>query len=127
MSIVVQNITKTFGSSTVLWDVSLTVPTGALMVLLGPSGSGKTTLLRIIAGLEQPDAGSGAMRFHNEDVGARDVEMDDAPAFMSQQDEHEEHAALDGRHGKKVARHGVFHMVAQERFPRLFVDRDLVA
>jgi sulfate transport system ATP-binding protein len=73
MSIIVQNMSKSFGSSTVLWDISLTVPTGALVVLLGPSGSGKTTLLRIIAGLEQPDAGSGAIHFYDEDVGAQHV------------------------------------------------------
>jgi sulfate transport system ATP-binding protein len=73
MSIVVQHITKTFGISTVLWDVSLAVPTGALAVLLGPSGSGKTTLLRIIAGLEQLDARNGVIRFNDEDVGARHV------------------------------------------------------
>ncbi len=47
--------------------------TGELVALLGPSGSGKTTLLRIIAGLEQPDPGSGAILFHDEDVASRNV------------------------------------------------------
>jgi sulfate transport system ATP-binding protein len=46
------------------------VPRGKLVALLGPSGSGKTTLLRIIAGLEFPDAGSGRILFHGEDVTA---------------------------------------------------------
>lgn len=57
MSIEVQNITKTFGNYTAVNKVSLLFPSGELVALLGPSGSGKTTLLRIIAGLEQPDAG----------------------------------------------------------------------
>ncbi len=68
MGIEVRNITKTFGTFTALTDVSLSVATGELVALLGPSGSGKTTLLRIIAGLEEPDAGSGAILFHDEDV-----------------------------------------------------------
>jgi sulfate transport system ATP-binding protein len=38
--------------------VSIEVEGGSLTALLGPSGSGKSTLLRVIAGLEQPDAGS---------------------------------------------------------------------
>ena len=68
MGIEVRNITKTFGTFTALDDVSLSVATGELVALLGPSGSGKTTLLRIIAGLEEPNAGSGAILFHDEDV-----------------------------------------------------------
>ena len=73
MGIDVRNITKTFGAFTALRDVTLSVATGELVALLGPSGSGKTTLLRIIAGLEEPDAGSGAILFHEEDVARRNV------------------------------------------------------
>ena len=50
-------VTKRFGAFRALDDVSLEVPQGSLTALLGPSGSGKSTLLRVIAGLEQPDAG----------------------------------------------------------------------
>jgi sulfate/thiosulfate transport system ATP-binding protein len=57
MGIEVKNINKRFGNFVALNDVSLNFPAGELTALLGPSGCGKTTLLRIIAGLEQPDAG----------------------------------------------------------------------
>jgi sulfate transport system ATP-binding protein len=73
MSIELRDITKTFGRYVALQNVTLTVPDGELVALLGPSGSGKTTLLRIIAGLEQPDPGSGTVRIHDEDLAGQHV------------------------------------------------------
>ncbi len=55
--IVLRNVTKRFGDTTALADLSMTVPDGAFVVLLGPTGAGKTTLLRLVSGLETPDAG----------------------------------------------------------------------
>ncbi len=46
------------GRTTVLRDLELTVPNGALACVLGPSGCGKSTLLRIIAGFHQPASGT---------------------------------------------------------------------
>ena len=50
-------VSKSFGSTPVLDDVSLTAESREFIAFLGPSGSGKSTLLRIIAGLETADAG----------------------------------------------------------------------
>ncbi|HTW19671.1 MAG TPA: sulfate ABC transporter ATP-binding protein [Mycobacteriales bacterium] len=58
MSIEVRNVSKSFGDFHALDDVSVDIETGQLTAVLGPSGGGKSTLLRIIAGLEQPDAGT---------------------------------------------------------------------
>lgn len=58
MSIEVDGIHKQFSKHAALDGVSLTFPPGQLTALLGPSGCGKTTLLRIIAGLENADAGT---------------------------------------------------------------------
>jgi sulfate transport system ATP-binding protein len=71
MSIEVRNINKRFGDFVALDNVSLNFPTGELTALLGPSGCGKTTLLRIIAGLEQLDAGQ--VLLDGEDASARHV------------------------------------------------------
>lgn len=54
-------ITKSFGATTVLQNISMDIVDGEFLTVLGESGSGKTTLLRIIAGFEQADAGTLAM------------------------------------------------------------------
>ena len=56
-AVVLENVSKSFGSHRVLDGVSLTVKKGSITVLLGPSGTGKSVLLRILVGLMQPDAG----------------------------------------------------------------------
>ncbi|MBV9202815.1 MAG: ABC transporter ATP-binding protein [Alphaproteobacteria bacterium] len=50
-------ISKRFGATAAVDDVSLSIERGAFYALLGPSGCGKTTLLRMIAGLDAPDGG----------------------------------------------------------------------
>lgn len=55
----VRGLTKTFGSKTVVDQVALSVPRGAIYGFLGPNGSGKTTTIRMVCGLLRPDAGSG--------------------------------------------------------------------
>lgn len=57
MMIRMAGITKGFGPTRVLDGISLDVAAGSFVALLGPSGSGKTTLLRLVAGLEQAEAG----------------------------------------------------------------------
>lgn len=52
-----RGLSKRFGSTTVLSNVSLSIQRGEFLSLLGPSGCGKTTLLRIIAGFEHPSEG----------------------------------------------------------------------
>lgn len=59
-------ISKSFGATAAVADVSIAVEQGEFFGLLGPSGCGKTTTLRIIAGLESPDAGS--VEFEGRDI-----------------------------------------------------------
>ena len=74
VEIQLENCAKTYDKGVrVLEPLDLTIAAGETLVLLGPSGCGKTTTLRLIAGLEQPDAG-GRVRFGGQDVTAQPIE-----------------------------------------------------
>lgn len=62
----IEGVTKAFGAFVAVDDLTLTIPSGSFFALLGPSGCGKTTTLRMVAGLEQPSAGTIS-------IGGRDV------------------------------------------------------
>ena len=66
--IVLDNVVKSFGETTVIPSLNLTIEDGEFAVFVGPSGCGKSTLLRLIAGLE--DATSGAIQIDGEDMTA---------------------------------------------------------
>ena len=52
-----ENVSKSYGATPALENVSLDIPAGKIVGLLGPNGSGKTTLIKLINGLLQPDQG----------------------------------------------------------------------
>jgi phosphonate transport system ATP-binding protein len=58
MGLRVQDLTKKYGDTTALSDVSFEIPDGSFAVVLGESGAGKSTLLRILNGLTEPTSGS---------------------------------------------------------------------
>ena len=53
----VRDLRVRYGAAPALWNVSLTIPDGALACVVGPNGAGKTTLVNAIAGLHRPAAG----------------------------------------------------------------------
>ena len=53
----ISNVSKSYGSQSVLKDFSLDIPDGSRVAIMGRSGSGKTTILRLITGLIKPDSG----------------------------------------------------------------------
>ncbi len=66
-----ENITKSFGDFVALNNIDMSVKKGEFVSILGPSGCGKTTLLRVIAGLEEQNAGT--VRLDGRDVSREPV------------------------------------------------------
>lgn len=59
-----ENVSKSYGKTLALKNLSLEIPAGRIVGLLGPNGSGKTTLIKLINGLLQPDAGTISINGH---------------------------------------------------------------
>jgi ABC-2 type transport system ATP-binding protein len=57
MSIVVQGVTKLYGSQKALDNVSFEIKTGEIVGFLGPNGAGKSTMMKIITGFMPPTTG----------------------------------------------------------------------
>ena len=70
--LILNNLSKTYGSNRVLDNFDLTIFDGEFFTLLGPSGCGKTTVLRMIAGLEDTD--TGVITLDGQDIGAMPAE-----------------------------------------------------
>jgi putative spermidine/putrescine transport system ATP-binding protein len=78
----IAGVTKRFGETVAVKELSLTIPHGSYCCLLGPSGCGKTTILRMIAGHENPTAGD--IRIGGRSVvGLPQVERGTAMMFQS--------------------------------------------
>jgi ABC-2 type transport system ATP-binding protein len=60
-AIEVEHVSKRFGTTLALDDVSLDVESGGVLALLGPNGAGKTTLVRMLTTLLQPDSGRASV------------------------------------------------------------------
>ena len=74
-------VSKSFGPTRAVDQLSLTIADGEFVALLGPTGAGKTTTLRLVAGLELPDQGS--IRIDGRDVtGVAPAERDTAFVFQ---------------------------------------------
>ncbi|MBI4871354.1 MAG: ABC-F family ATP-binding cassette domain-containing protein [Candidatus Riflebacteria bacterium] len=72
----VQNVAASYGSRTLFEGVSLSLSDGDRLGMIGPNGAGKSMLLRILAGLEEPDAGVRSLR-----AGTRLSIVPQVPAF----------------------------------------------
>ncbi len=86
MSVDVSNLTKRFGATKAVDDVSFSVAEGEFVALLGPSGSGKTTVLRMLAGLERPDEGRIAVHGRPVFGGRREIPAEERDIGMVFQD-----------------------------------------
>jgi NitT/TauT family transport system ATP-binding protein len=76
-----ESVTRRFGAITALAGIDLELRAGEVTAVVGPSGSGKSTLLELVAGLQEPDEGSIAVR-----GASAPAERREACAYMPQQD-----------------------------------------
>ncbi len=60
-----EHLTKTFGSTTAVNDLTLSCPPGEILAFLGPNGAGKTTTIKILAGLLRPTGGCASIFGHD--------------------------------------------------------------
>lgn len=72
LPLTIRGLRKSFGSNEVLRGIDLHIPAGQFVAIVGRSGCGKSTLLRLIAGLDQPTAGSISF---DEDKRAEDIRV----------------------------------------------------
>ncbi len=78
----VKGLTKKFGDKTVVDELDMEVPRGAIYGFLGPNGSGKTTTIRMMCGLLTPDAGEGQCL--GLDIGRQTQQIKEQVGYMTQ-------------------------------------------
>lgn len=111
--ITVENLTKKYGSTTAVSDLSFSIRPGAITGFLGPNGSGKSTTMRCIVGLDNPTAGRATID---------GVSYADQPAPITKVG-----ALLDGKafHPKRTAEQHLRIIAATHAIPRDQVERVL--
>lgn len=109
----IDHLTKRYGSTVAIDDLSFTVRPGVVTGFLGPNGSGKSTTMRIILGLDHPDQGSAT-------VGGRRFDQLTAPL-------REVGALLDAKaaHPGRTARNHLWALAASNQIARSRVDEVL--
>ena len=111
--IAVHGLTKRYGSTPAVSDLSFRIRRGVVTGFLGPNGAGKTTTMRLILGLDRPSAGT--------------VTIDGKPHQQSPSPMHEVGALLDPRavHGGRSARNHLLCLAQTNRIPASRVDEVL--
>jgi ABC-2 type transport system ATP-binding protein len=81
-AVVVENLTRAFGTFTAVDDLSFRVEEGEIFGFLGPNGAGKTTTIRMLTGLLAPTAGTGRVAGH--DIAREPEAVKRTTGYMSQ-------------------------------------------
>ena len=118
----IQHLTKSYGDTTAVADLSFSVAPGDVLGLVGPNGAGKTTTLRSIAGIIRPT--SGTIRIAGHDLATDPIPAKAALAFIPDEPHLFEHLTVE-EHLRFVARlYGVTD--APARIPALLEELELV-